>query len=210
MIIEIRQTHRELYEDEFIIKCNAGKLGDVKVAGHLGSREAKVTINYGDNVIVMQPGKMMRLNKGDKPFRPYILALNERQVGGVYVSDSPDGGFFSKYCLYRLAINGKIYTMFPIGFGEQGAKNPIYMGETQVSEIGIPCVTYDDLRIYTLYVSENQDILPGILFCCSIFVIAHFHPGSKTIFGERKVVTVDKNKNLLAKYNPNFIKHIQP
>lgn len=204
MIINIKQNTKELFEAVFSIESESVILGDMKLVGKLGHMEGNWSINYAGSVIKMMYGKK-NLPKGDKPFRPYDIYVNDRAMGTVYQTDVKEGGLFSKYSVHKVYFNGEYYTLYPICFGDEGAKNPLFYQGMQVAEIHKPSEVYNELHEYCVYVTERQHDLISVLLCCYSYVMGFFKPGEKPTMSVRKISFTDTNKYLLAKYNPDFM-----
>lgn len=204
MIINIKQNTKELFEAVFTIESESVILGDMKLVGKLGHMEGTWSINYAGSVIKMMYGKK-NLPKGDKPFRPYDIYVNDSAMGTVYQTDVKEGGLLSKYSVHKVYFNREYYTLYPICFGDEGAKSPLFYQGKQVAEIHKPSEVYNELHEYCAYVTERQHDLISVLLCCYSYVMGFFKPGEKPTMSVRKISFTDTNKYLLAKYNPDFM-----
>ena len=201
MIIDVIQTKKELFESEFSIRHQEIEIGKMHLAGKLSSMEGKWTVEFDNHHINLEYGKS-NLPKGVKTFRPYDITIDQSRCGAVYQTRSKDS-FLKKYDFHQMLLLGKYYDLYPIGFGEMGAKNPIYCGTEQVGQINKECVVYNDLHNYQIYAFDN-DVIAAIIFCCYMYVNAGFKPGVKTTMSVVKVVSKTTNKLLLSKYQPSF------
>ena len=204
MIINIKQNAKELFEATFTIESDSAVIGDMKLVGKLGHMEGTWSINYDGYVIKMVYGKK-NLPKGDKPFRPYDIYINDKAVGTVYQTDIKEGGLFSKYPVHKVYLNGEYCTLYPICFGDEGAKSPLFYHDRQIAEIHKASEVYNELHEYCIYLTDAQFSLTGVLFCCYSYVMGFFKPGEKPAMSVRKISFTDTNKYLLSKYDPNFM-----
>lgn len=228
MIIEMKQNQKELYKADFTFWHGNIALGNAVLEGKLGHREGTWSIDYAGTSISMKYGKK-NIDKNSKPFRPYDIFINGNGVGTAYQTN--EGGLFSKYPVHKLYLNNNIYTLYPICFGEEGAKSPVYwtrkqtaevhksadsrtyqmnQSSEQIAEIHKSAIIHDDLHTYQINLISESHALIGILLCCYAYALGLFRPGQKTIKGTRKLVSVDTNKNLLAKYNPEWMSYVKP
>lgn len=204
MIINIKQNSKELFEAIFTIEADSVKSGSMKLIGKLGHMEGIWNINYSGYDIKMMYGKR-NLPKGEKPFRPYDIYVDDRAVGTVYQTDIKEGGLFSKYSVHKVYFNGEYYTLYPIGFGDEGAKSPLYYQDKQVGEIHKPSEVYNEMHDYCVYLADKQHDIVSVLLCCYSYVMGFFKPGEKPTMSVRNISFTDTNKYLLAKYNPDFM-----
>lgn len=208
MILEIKQIRKELFEADFIVEVDNMVVGNMKLVGKLGHMEGTWTINFSGLSVSMTYGKV-NLPKGEKPFRPYDIYIEGKAVGTVYQTDIKEGGLFSKYSVHKVYINGGYYTLYPICFGEQGAKSPLYYNGNQVAEIHKSSIIYNELHEYRAYLNDKCYDLVCVILCCYSYVMGFFKPGEKPIMSVRKISFTDTNKYLLEKYNPDFISNLK-
>ena len=204
MILEIKQKVKELFEAEFIVEANDSVLGEAKLVGKLGHMEGNWFIRYEDLTISMSYGKR-NLPRGDKPFRPYDIFIDNKAVGTVYQTDVKEGGFFSTYPIHKLYLNGTYYTKYPISFGDEGSKSPIILDNVQIAEIHKSSLVCNELHEYCSFITDRRYGLVCLVFCLYAYVMTSFKPGKKPTMSVRKISFTDTNKYLLAKYNPEFM-----
>jgi hypothetical protein len=94
--------------------------------------------------------------------------------------------------------------MYPIGFGDQGAKNPIFVNNEQVALIEKSALIIDDMHNFDVVVRSEEDMEIAIIFVAYIYAKAFFKPGDLVKKGKVKAVTVTTEKELISKYNDNF------
>lgn len=96
--------------------------------------------------------------------------------------------------------------MYPIGFGEQGSRNPIFFGDKQIALLKIDPIIVDDLHDYELIVRDESHIVVSVIFTSYIYAKSFFKPGDKVQKGMVKAITTTTEKELLSKYNESFEK----
>lgn len=208
MILEIKQKAKDLFEADFVIEAENSVLGEAKLVGKLGHMEGNWFISYDGLTVSMSYGKR-NLPRGDKPFRPYDIFIDKKAVGTVYQTDVKEGGFFSTYPVHKLYLNGIYYTRYPISFGDEGSKSPIYLDNIQIAEIHKSSLVYNELHEYYSFISDKKYGLVCALFCFYAYVMTSFKPGKKPIMSVRKISFTDTNQYLLAKYNPDFMMNFE-
>ncbi|MCR4645639.1 MAG: hypothetical protein K5695_09565 [Oscillospiraceae bacterium] len=208
MILKIRQMAKELFEATFVIEADGRTVGDMKLVGSLGSMEGVWSIRYAGLSVRMTHGKV-QLPAGEKPFRPYDIYVNDQPTGSVFQTDVKEGGLFSKYPVSKIYFNGACCTLYPICFGEEGAKSPVYFQNTQIAEVHKSAVIENELHHFNMYIKDERFATACVLLCCYSYVLGFFRPGEKPIMSVRKIICTEKNKHLLAKYDPGFMASFQ-
>jgi len=94
--------------------------------------------------------------------------------------------------------------MYPIGFGNDGIKNPIYCFDKQVGLLLKSAEVYNDLHHFELVVDSKDNIIPTLIMGFYIYAKAFFKPGEKVSDSRRVLKTVTTEKELLNKYNEEF------
>lgn len=203
MYIELVQRNKELFTADFEIVENQSVVGSLALQGKLGSLDAKITIQYRGSEISLTPGVRDFDILAKKPFRPYTIAFNGINKG-VICQTKIKTGIFSKVEFHQIEMSGQIYEMYPIGFGNEGAKNPIYVGNDQRGLIEKDCEVINDLHIYKITCVDELSAIIGLLFASYMYVNAAFKPGVAVAKSVHKVISKTTNKTLLQKYDPSF------
>lgn len=207
MILDVIQTSKELFSASFIIERQNIKIGNFSLQGRLGSMEAEIQGTIYEQPFKMVYGKMDDLEV-DCPFRPYLIYKGDLLNGTVYQTTF-NGGLFKRFDYHQMKLNGKIFDLFPIGFGKEGSKSPIYNGDEQIAQIEKECVVYNDLHKYRIFAVDAFASQIAIFFCIYMYVNAGYKPGEKVVHSEVKVVSTTTNKLLKEKYNPEFINGVE-
>lgn len=75
-------------------------------------------------------------------------------------------GLFKSYGYQYACLDNIEYSMFPIGFGDEGAKNPIYCDEEQIALVKKKAVITDDMHDFEIIVKIpillRMDMLPQL------------------------------------------------
>lgn len=203
MYIELVQRNKDLFTANFDIVEKQSVVGSLDLQGKLGSLDALITINYRGNEMTLTPGVRDFDIIAKKPFRPYTIAFNNVNKG-VMCQTEIKTGLFSKIEYHQIEISGQIFEMYPIGFGNEGAKNPIFVGSDQCGLIEKDCEVINDLHNYKLTCVDEHSIIIGVLFAAYMYVNAAFKPGVAVTKSVHKVISKTTNKTLLQKYDPSF------
>lgn len=208
MIFDLIQTGKEPFAADFQVMRGNVCCGNTRLSGKLGSMEGILDGQFGVDSVHMQRCTNRSVPNTSTVFRPYEILLNSGAFGYIYQTEQKNG-WFDKFQFHQLQANGQYFNMYPIGFGEQGAKCPVYCGESQIALIEKECVVYNDLHQYHVLSLDESAGLIAYLFCNYMYTLACYEPGVQTKQSCAKYVSVTKNKTLLQKYNPNFIYQIQ-
>lgn len=207
MILDVVQVSKDLFSASFTIERENTQIGNFSLQGRLGSMEAEIQGTIHEQAFKMVYGKMDNLEV-DHPFRPYLIYKGSIPDGTVYQTKF-NGGLFKKFDYHQMKLNGMIFDLFPISFGNEGSKLPIYNGNKQIAQIEKDCIVYNDLHNYRIFAEDSFASQIAIFFCIYMYINAGYKPGEKVISSKVKVVSTTANKLLKEKYNPEFIKSIE-
>lgn len=201
MIFNLIQTNKDLFASQFEVKRGAEQIGAVSLQGKLGSMEAVICGTFCGVKFEMGFGRSNYIEAG--AFRPYLLKQNGIEAGTVYQTKY-NGGLFKKYEFHQMVRNGLTYDLFPIGFGNDGSKCPIYHGKKQVAQIEKDCMVYNDLHDYHVFAIDENEALTALFFCLYMYVNVCYKPGQKVLSSTSKTVSITTNKLLKEKFDPYF------
>lgn len=201
MILRLTQTKKELFSAYFVIERGSEKIGEVVLKGKAGTMEADISGMFREQNFEMSYGKSRYLE--EKAFRPYILRQEKTEIGSVYQAQHKIS-FFKNIDFIRINKTGILYDLFPIAFGDEGGKSPIYCGSQQIAQIEKECIVYDDLHHYEIYAVDEKAGWIALLFGMYMYVNACYKPGVKAYSSKSKTFSVTKEPYLLEKYNPYF------
>ena len=132
MIFDLIELQKTLSEADFTMRRGDTELGHAHLTGSIASMEGKWALQFMGNTFTIAPGKkgLSSVPTKVKIFRPYDIMMDGALVGSVYQTKSNDG-FLKSYEFHQLYLNGAFYDMYPLHFGEEGQKTPIYREEQQ-------------------------------------------------------------------------------
>lgn len=215
MILKIEQIKKDLFSANFQITHFNEVVGAIQVLGKLGSMEVNVEIQFYQNTYKMQyVGGLIKTapipDKKGKAYRPYgIMGKNGEVLGKVAQIDQKDG-WFTVISFFEMLYGEEKYNLYPIGFGKEGGKHPIYRENQQIAQIEKSGEIYNDLHHYDIYAKDQYSAEIAVLFGAYMYINANFKPGEKATKSYVKYTSVTTNKTLKEKYNPDFVKMIQP
>lgn len=201
MICKLVQTEKGLFSAAFNIYRGTQLIGAVSLQGRLGSMEAAIYGTYYDTEFKMEFGKDCHVKA--KTFRPYLITQDSIQVGTIYQTNY-NGGMFRKFNFHQMIKKDLIYDLFPISFGNEGSRCPVYCGNIQIAQIEKGCTVYDELHVYDFFAEDKSAGLVSLLFCLYMYVIACYKPGQKLTEAVSKSFSVTTNRLLKEKYNSYF------
>ncbi len=204
MKLTIKQHTKDICSANFVIEVNQTTVGEMKIISDIAHWGGDWTLYYAGQNVTLTRGKE-QAPADEKCSRPYDIRIEGQDAGSVYQIEVREGGLLSNYSALRLRFNGAEYTMYSIGFGEDGLKNPVYCGGTQVAEIHKACAVKDDLHTFDIYLQDQRYGLASVILCCLDYELHYYKNGEKVIAGITKAVSKTTNKYLLEKYNAGFM-----
>lgn len=215
MILRVEQLNKELFSAQFHILRNGMEVGQMRVEGKLPSMEAKIWVSiFEKSYRLTYSGGLMKSaplpNKEGKSFRPYQIDSDvQGAVGNVYQIEKKEG-WFTIIDFFEMIYFGMKCKLYPIGLGKEGGKHPVYCGETQIAQVEKAGEIYNDLHHFDIYAVDQQAAEIAVLFAAYMYINANFKPGEKATKSYVKYTSITTNKTLKSKYNPDFVKRIQP
>lgn len=207
MVLDVIQVTKDLFSASFVINRGNDEIGNFSLQGRLGSMEAEIQGKINERCFKMAYGKMDDLEVVH-PFRPYTIYEANFPNGTVYQTKF-NGGLFKKFDYHQMKLNGITFDLFPIGFGNEGSKSPVYNANRQIAQIEKDCIVYNDLHNYRIFAEDLFAAQVAIFFSIYMYINAGYKPGTKVVSSKVKVVSTTTNKVLKAKYNPDFTKNIE-
>ena len=140
---------------------------------------------------------------GDKVFMPYQIHNEAGEELGMIVRKFTGGSIFTRYEYVEMSCLGRMYRMYVVGLGKAGYAFPIYCGETQVALIEKGCEVRNNLDEYELFCMDGFD-LPGVMLGLYLDTMMFANRGEVSTHSVKKSVTITTNKEIKAKYDPQF------
>ena len=197
MSISFVQQYKKLYAAGFTVFHNDAVIGTLSMKGRLGSREGQW------NGTVMGRQISMKRCSGVPGFRPYEISVDGRLAGSVSQIDVKTG-LLSGHQYHQLQLEGRSYQLYAVGLGKQGGVCSLYCDGSQLAEIDTEATVYNELFRFETFAVDTDSAFVSILLCCYMYMLGCYRPGEAVSSSVRTRVTVTTNKDLLAKYDPNF------
>lgn len=205
MILELKQTGRGFCTAGFAIKRLTEETGTVSLSGKPWSMEAYISGIYRGMEFEMLPDRHSAAGK--KRFRPYRIRQDGRETGSVYQTIHKDSMCRSSG-YHRMEKDGMIYSMYPVGFGIEGSRCPVYCGDRQTAQAEKDGTVHNDMHYYRILATDENAAFTTVLFCMYMYVNACYKPGKRAALSEVKTVSVTTDRFLKEKYNPDFRERI--
>lgn len=201
MRIFVKQRSRNLYKAELDVIIGQETVGRIFVKGSMWTPKSKVYVEINERTFYLH-AKRSAAKRGLEDWWPYAIELDGegREIGEIFQAFDKVGNYGYQYA----EINYAEYKMYPIGYGEEGAKNPVYMGDMQVALVSKPAVIYDDMYEFDIVVRDEQYIEAAVIFTAYVYTSAFFKPGTVMKKGWKKTITVTEKENLLSKFDVRF------
>ena len=206
MRLILKQKNKELFGAEFEIVENNNIVGYISLKGKVGTMEISLDGNLYDRYF-----KLNCLNEfktgNSKKFRPYNILENKNIIGQIYETEFKKN-IFSKYSYDKCFYKEQEYNLYSIGLGEKGV-NVLYKDNIQIAQIEKDGTIYNDLHNYDIYSIDIESTYISVLMSCYMYIIACYKPGVKITESVKKVYSKTTNKDLILKYDPNWIKNLK-
>ena len=205
MILQLIQNRKDLFAAQFEIRRGEKEIGKVFLKGNAGTNEAYIQGNFYEMNFEMKREKCRNIEA--KSFRPYAIRRENEEIGAVYQTQHKLG-IFKRVDFIQMIEKEQIYDLFPMSFGDEGGKCPVYCGKRQIAQIEKDCVVYNDLHQYQIFAEDEKSGFLALIFSLYMYVNACYKPGEKTYSSKSKTFSVTKEEYLLERYNPYFKNHI--
>lgn len=208
MILHVQQVKQEMFAADFNILRNNTPVGSMQFRGKLSSRDGHWNYDLYARKLELGHNATIRNGLPRNAYRPYQIYENQKLTGYVF-NDTVKQNFFTSYSVAKVYWDDAEYIMYFIGFGEEGAKNPIYRNGVQVAQIEKDCTVYNGLYQYKLYAKDEISAHAAVMLCSYMYSCAGYEPGLKVAKAVQKAVSITKNKEILSKYDPSFCDGIE-
>lgn len=205
MKVIFRQTQKELFSAEFVAEINGVPYGHFTFQGALGSMNGTWKGIFSSKTFSMYAEDEKKHNWKDSYYRPYLFEIDATRRGCVFKTEHVKN-WFSRYDYHKMTVNGLDYQLYPIGYGKDGYRSPVYQDNTQIALVEKDAVVYNDLHTYAITATDEQNAFISILFCCYMYAIGCYVPGEKVSQSVVKNFNKSTNKDLLAKDDFSFSK----
>ena len=199
MILRIEQTSKKAYKAEFRVLSEGHIVGSAVFTGRMASMEGIWNIN----IMGRQFGMERTRKVSEKSFRPYALSISGSPCGNVYLTEYKTGFFKPVVSHYRLNINGHKTDLFPVECGDI-VNYPVYYMDKQIALVEKQLTVYDDLHVFDVFALDENSAISAVLICFYMYSLAFYKAGEVPIKTVSKAYFVCKEKELLAKYDPDF------
>lgn len=200
--ILLKQKNKEMYSATFEILENDNVIGQAFIKRKFGSMDAIVDGTFHNKNFSLKFANKI-LTGSNKKFRPYNIIENENITGDIFQTVFRKN-LFSKYEYIKCNYNEEEFKLYSIGLGDKSVC-VIYKNDIQISQIEFSNVIYNELYDYTIYIKDDDNNFISILLTCYLYIVGKFKPGIKVTKSVVKYYQKDSNKDLVSKYNPDWI-----
>lgn len=203
MRLELRQTVKGLFDAGFTLFEDKKLLGCFSLLGEPFQPDGIIRGGFMSTPLTLSPENYK--SAGHRIFRPYSIAVGKNPAGHIY-SEVLKEGLFKNHSFTSMKLGSLSCEMYPLGFGNEGAKNPVYINGRQTALIKKDCIVHDGLHCWEILAEDETAAVVSLLFCLYGYVCICYRPGEKVTSSVQKSVTVTKDRWLLSKYNSDFEK----
>lgn len=173
-----------------------------------GKFEAKATF-YDSNTVNMYYNPYDNSYGTKWADRLSFKFLSNNALVGNVVGKTKKVGFLKSYPYYEMTFNNETYYGYEVGFGSQGLFLCIYKGDELIAIVDkkLRVINYKDS--YTAYIKDESYAIVTVLLVTYYDVITYGDLLQIALFSlsEKRVNTFQKD--LIAKYDPDFIPRIK-
>jgi hypothetical protein len=145
-------------------------------------------------------------NINSKVRKSYFIKNSEDNiVGYILIKRS---SYWNGYLYYEIMFNKELYTAYEVGKGKEGLFLPIYKSEAQSALIEKAVAVCDNKDTYKIYLQEEKDAIPIMLFNVIYDTIRWANAGEYTYKKKMYNYIYTFKKDLLSKYDPRFVENI--
>jgi hypothetical protein len=206
MQVLLKQKNKDLYSGEFEIFNQEELIGNIWFNGSIDSMEANISGTFYDKKISLNFVSKI-LTGTNKKFRPYKIIENNNIEGEIFHTEYKKN-IFSKYGYTKCLHNQKEYELYSIGLGKKSVCC-LYCGEQQIAQIEKDGIIYNDLHNYDIYSIDKDGAFIAVLMSCYMYITSCYNPGIKVTKSINKIYSKTINKDLISKYNVEWINNIK-
>lgn len=206
MKLLFKQKNKDFFSAEFDILENDNIIGKIFLKGKMSS--IKVSLNgqvYGNEFTLKYANKI--LSGTNKRFFPYNILKDNNIVGEIFHTEFKKN-IFSKYEYTKCIYNRKEYNLYSMVLGTKGI-SVLYHDDIQLAQIEKDRTVYNDLHNFNIYSVDRESAFISILMSCYKYITIYYEPGIKIIKSIKKSYSKTFNKDLLERYNPDWIKKLK-
>lgn len=207
MILHVEQTMQDMFAADFVIRRMGQPVGELSFRGKATSRDGHWTGSLYNHRFEEGHDVTIKMGLPSSAYRPYQVYENQALVGCIY-NDTVKESFFSSYSVGKLLLHGNDYTMYFIGFGEDGTKNTVYCNGRQIAVIEKDPVIYNGLYQYRIFALDEHSAYAALLLCTYMYTSGGYKAGVKVTQSTKKSIIITKNKTVLATFDPSFYSRV--
>ena len=206
MQLILKQKDKKLFSANFEIIENNNIVGNISMEGKVGTMEVSLNGLLYEKKFNLKCLSEIKTGN-NKRFRPYNILENSNVIGQIYQTEFKRS-IFSKYDYNKCFYKEQEYNLYSIGLGEKSV-NVLFKDNVQIAQIEKDGTIYNDLHNYNIYSIDRESTFISVLMSCYMYIIACYKPGLKITDSVKKVYSKTTNKDLISKYDPNWIKKLE-
>lgn len=209
MILDVTQTLQDMYAADFVISRSGQEIGKLSFRGTMSSRDGHWWGTFCNRNFEEGHDVTVKMGLPSSAYRPYQIYENQSLAGCIY-NDTVKESFFSSYSVGKLLLHGNEFTMYFIGFGQDGVKNTVYCNGRQVAVIEKDSVIYNGLYRYRIFALDEYTAYAALCLCTYMYTCGGYKPGVRITESVKKSSVITKNKTVLSKFDPAFYHYVSP
>ena len=208
MIIYVQQTKSNFDMQWCATDKNGLSVADIAAPFVVGKFEATVSLNTGESAhLYYNPYDKSWGERLQDRLSFKVLATNGKL--GHILGKTRKTGFLKGYAYYEIVFGDEIYEGYEVGFGHKGLYLCVYKNDRLIAIIDKKLVTINFKDAYTVYMEDATCTLPILAFLTYYDVTVYGDLMDVAVLSAKERIVVTPQKELIAKYDPNFIPRIK-
>ena len=190
----------------FLLKVSDNEAYEIRLPIGINRRGASFELNGEEKYRFAVDFSVFRRVRAEEigSHKSVLLAVKDEKgetVGDIYSWCSK---VWVGYEFYVAHFFDREYTAYEIGLGKDGIRIPVYCESVQIAEIHKSPVIINNKDVYDLYLRSYSE-LTIVMMMAIYYDLMNFGNNSTISHGREVVYITTKNKELLSKFNPDFI-----
>ena len=187
---------------------NGSKYANITAPFVTGKFEATVAIESGETVLLYYNPYDKSWGEKLQDRLSFKVLSNTGKLGHI-LGKTRKIGFLKGYAYYEIVFGDEIYEGYEIGFGHKGLYLCIYKQERLIAVIDKKLATVNFKDFYTVYMECATYAMPVLAFLTYYDVTAYGDLMDVAVLSLKERIVVTPQKELIAKYDPDFIPRIK-
>lgn len=138
-----------------------------------------------------------------------LMSPSGERLGHIIGRTRKTGRFFGGYIFYELQFKETLYEVYEVGLGKKGLFLCIYEGDTLRAVIEKDLVVVNFRDKYTMYFKDREMLPIAAFFALYYDITKYSNLYESAVYSRREYRVISTNKELLAKFDADFIRQVR-